>query len=112
MDYEQAPYGVYIRTDDQGRITAINSDAFLPSLEGWTKIDDGYGDAYHHAQGNYFSEALMDDRGLYRYKWANGKATHRTQAEIDGDYTEPEVQPSADERIAALEEAIARGMNL
>ena len=28
------PYGVYIRTDESGRIIEINSDAFLSSLDG------------------------------------------------------------------------------
>ncbi len=46
------PYGVYIRVDDAGRITAINSSAFLPDTDGWTRIDEGFGDKYHHAQGN------------------------------------------------------------
>ena len=112
MEFEQAPYGVYIQTDEQGRITAINADAFLPSLDGWTKIDEGYGDKYHHAQGNYLSGPLMDERGVYRYKLVNGKVVTRTQDEMDGDYVEPVLQPSPVERIAALENAIARGMGL
>ena len=106
MDYAQTPYGVYVQTDEADRITAINSDAFLSSLDGWTKIDEGYGDACHHAQGNYLHEPLMDDRGLYRYKLAEGKAIPRTQAEIDADWVEPVPQPSPDERIAALEEEL------
>lgn len=106
MEFEQAPYGVYIQTDEQRRITAINSDAFLPSLDGWTKIDEGYGDKYHHAQGNYLPGPLMDERGLYRYKLAEGKVIPRTQAEIDADWAEPVPQPSPDERIAALEEEL------
>ena len=106
MKFEMQPYGVYVQTDEAGRITAINSDAFLPSREGWVKIDEGYGDAYHHAQGNYLPGPLMDERGLYRYKLVNGKVIPRTQAEIDGDYVEPEVQPTPEDRIAALEEEL------
>ena len=55
MEFEMKPYEVYVQTDDANRIIAINSDAFLPALSGWTKIDEGYGDRYHHAQGNYGS---------------------------------------------------------
>lgn len=106
MDYEQAPYGVYVQTDEAGRITAINSDAFLSSPEGWTRIDEGYGDQYHHAQGNYLPGPLMDERGVYCYKLANGKAAPRSQAEMDADYVEPEAQPTPEERIAALEEEL------
>lgn len=37
------PYHVYVQTDEQGRITAINSSAFV--LESWgTEIDRGWGD--------------------------------------------------------------------
>lgn len=101
-----APYGVYVQTDEAGRITAINSDAFLSSLEGWTRIDEGYGDAYHHAQGNYLPGPLTNEQGVYCYKLANGKAVPRTQEEMDADYVEPEVQPTPEERIAALEEEL------
>lgn len=106
MDNAQAPYGVYVQTDEAGRITAINSDAFLSSLEGWTKIDEGYGDACHHAQGNYLPGPLMDERGIFCYRLTDGKVIPRTQAEIDADWVEPVPQPSPDERIAALEEEL------
>lgn len=58
------PYKVYVKTDDKNRITAVNSSAFLSSLEGWQEIDSGFGDKYHHAQGNYFDQPIMDDRGI------------------------------------------------
>ena len=107
MDYEQAPYGVYVQTDEAGRITAINSDAFLSSLEGWTKIDEGYGDACHHAQGNYLPGPLMDERGIFCYRLTDGKVIPRTQAERDGDYVAPGTQqPTPEDRIAALEEEL------
>lgn len=79
-------YSVYIKTDTANRITAINSDAFLPSTDGWTKIDESWGDRYHHAQGNYFPDSLYDDRGICRYKLVDGKPAPRTQEEMDGDY--------------------------
>ena len=83
------PYGVYVRTDDTGRITAINSDAFLPNLTGWAKIDEGYGDRHHHAQGNYLDGPLYDERGICRYKLADGAVAPRTQEEMDADYVPP-----------------------
>lgn len=78
-------YKVYIKTDEKERITAINSSAFLSSLDGWIEIDSGYGDKYHHAQGNYFPLPIMDDNGVYRYKLLDGKPVERTQAEMDAD---------------------------
>lgn len=97
-------YIVYAMVDDAKRITAVNSSAFLHDLAGWTKIDEGHGDRYHHAQGNYFSKPLMDDRGIWRYKLENGKAVERSQEDMDADYTEPENQLTQEERIAQLEE--------
>ena len=56
-------YIVYVCTDDVGHITAINSSAFLTDTEGWTAIDEGYSDKYHHAQGNYFPLPLFGPDG-------------------------------------------------
>ena len=96
-------YSVYVKTDENNRITAINSDAFLSSLEGWAKIDEGNGDKFHHAQGNYFDKPLYDERGIFRYKLVNGRPVERTQEEMDADYVPPEVKPTDAERISQLE---------
>ena len=76
---------VLVQTDDAGRVTAINSDAFV-SGDGWTQIDEGEGDRYRHAQNNYLTHTLADDRGVYRYKLVDGLVVQRTQAEMDADY--------------------------
>lgn len=81
------PYAVLVRTDEQNRIIEINSSAFVTDVDGWVQIDEGDGDRYHHAQGNYLPMPLMDDRGVYRYKLSDGHAVERTQSEMDGDYT-------------------------
>ena len=100
----ETPYIVYTRLDDKDRITAVNSSAFLTDTDGWTEIDSGFGDKYHHAQGNYFPKPIMDDRGIYRYKLENGNGVERTQEEMDADVVPPVHQPTDAERIAALEE--------
>lgn len=101
------PYTVYIKIDDSSRIIAINSSAFLPSTEGWTAIDHGAGDRYHHAQGNYFPKPIYEERGIPVYKYVDGKVLERTQEEIDADYHEPVPQPSETDialvELAALE---------
>ena len=116
------PYIVYARADAEGRITATNSSAFLTDAEGWAQIDSGYGDRYHHAQGNYFDKPLCDERGIFRYKayqfvdapagkiiarfFKNGEEymiLERTQEEMDADYVPPEVKPTDEERILQLE---------
>ena len=96
-------YSVYVKTDENNCITAINSDAFLSSLDGWAKIDEGNGDKFHHAQGNYFDKPLYDERGIFRYKLVNGRPVERTQEEMDADYVPPEVKPTDTERILQLE---------
>ena len=94
-------YYVYVKPDEAGRITAINSSAFLSDTDGWVKIDHGVSDKFHHAQGNYFPKPIMDERGIYRYKLVDGKAVERTQEEMDADYTPPEVAPTQLDRIEA-----------
>ena len=100
---EMRPYIVYVKVDESNRVTSINSSAFLADVTGWTEIDSGYGDKYHHAQGNYFDKPLCDERGIFRYKLVNGRPVERTQEEMDADYVPPEVKPTDAERILQLE---------
>ena len=100
---EMKPYIVYIKTDDTNRITAINSSAFLTDTTGWVQIDSGYGDRFHHAQGNYFPQPLYDERGICCYKLVDGKPMERTQVEMDADYVPPEVKPTTEQRVDTLE---------
>ena len=106
MEFEMQPYGVYVKTDETGRIITINSDAFLPDTDGWVLIDEGHGDRYHHAQGNYFDKPIMDERGILRYKLEDGKPVERTQEEMDADYTPPAPAPTAEERMTEIEMAL------
>ena len=103
MEFEMNAHIVYVKPNDSGYITAVNSSAFLPDITGWMEIDSGYGDKYQHAQGNYFPQPIMDERGIYRYKLENGKPIERTASEMDADYVVPEPKPSTDERVAQLE---------
>ena len=101
-------YKVYVKTDGTGRITAVNSDAFLPDTKDWAQIDEGEGDKFHHAQGNYLPKPLMAMQGIYQYKLVNGEVVERTQKEIDADIAKiPPPPPSAEERIKALETELA-----
>lgn len=101
--FTPTPYYVYVKVDVQGRITSINSDAFLTDLTGWLLIDEGYGDRYHHAQGNYLDGPLYDDRGICRYKLEDGQAVERTQAEQDADYTPPTPTVPIETRVEVVE---------
>lgn len=126
MDFETQPHIVYIKSDDQNRIQAVDSSAFLTDANGWIEIDSGFETKHHHAQGNYFPKPVYDERGICRYKvvpfvdWPEGKIIQeffyegeeygvfeRTQAEMDADWVEPVPQPDPTERIKALEEQLA-----
>ena len=96
-------YKVYVRADDAGRITEINSSAFLQNATGWVQVDEGMGDKYHHAQANYLDGPLLDEQGAYRYKLVGGKVLPRTQAEMDADaVAQPGQQPSEMESLMEL----------
>ena len=102
-------YKVFARADEEGRVIEINSSAFIDgeSDGGWVEIDSGYGDRYHHAQGNYFPKPIYEERGIPVYKYIDGEILERTQEEIDADYHEPVPQPSETDialvELAALE---------
>lgn len=79
MEYINEKYKVYVKTNEDGIITAVNSSAFLSDFTGWTEIDEGVGDKYHHAQGNYLDKPLTDENGIYNYMLIGGKAMERTE---------------------------------
>ena len=99
MEIEINPYIVYVKTNSNGYITAINSSAFLSDTTGWIKIDEGYGDKYHHAQGNYLDKPIINERGIYCYKLVDGVVEEHSQEEMDVDVTEE--TPSQMDRIEA-----------
>lgn len=104
----EAPYGVYIRTDDMNRVIDISSDAFLRDLNGWQKIDEGYGDKYHHAQGNYLDGTIYDMDGIPLYKWDGSQVVKRTEEEIEEERAAiPAPPPSPQEQLRADVDFIA-----
>ena len=90
---------VYIKTDAENRIIAVNSATWINDFSGWTEIDEGEGDRYNHAQGNYFSLPLTDEYGVYRYKLSDGSAVERTAEEMDADRAAIEPEPDSTEDI-------------
>ena len=75
-------YIVYVKVNESGYITAVNSSEFLTDTADWVEIDSGYGDKYHHAQGNYFPESIYTDGYAYRYKLVDRKVMECTLEEI------------------------------
>lgn len=87
---------VYVKTDSDNVITEINSDIFLHTVEGYILIDEGEGDKYAHAQGNYLEHGLMDESGRYNYKLLDGKVIELTEAEKETLF--PPVEPELSEQ--------------
>lgn len=94
---------VFALTDERDRILDINSDAFLADSTGWVQIDEGVGDKYHHAQGNYLPGPKYDERGIPRYKLVDSEVVERTPEEIEADYVPPEAGASLEDRVGAVE---------
>lgn len=88
MEFEMNPYIVYVKLNENGYITAVNSSAFLTDTTGWVEIDSGFGDKYHHAQGNYFEKPIFNMSGAYCYKLVNDKIIECTAEEIKAQETE------------------------
>lgn len=97
-------YIVYVKPNENGYITAVNSSAFLSDTTGWTEIDSGYGDKYHHAQGNYFPESIFTEGGAYRYKLVDGEVVECTAEEIakQEEALKPVPAPTTDDVLNAL----------
>ena len=105
MEFEMNPYVVYVKSNSEGYITAVNSSAFLSDVIGWTEIDSGYGDKYHHAQGNYFPESVLTAGSAYRYMLVDGSPVECTPEEITQQEAanQPEAMRSYEDRIRELE---------
>ena len=104
---ENEPTKVYIKTDSNNNVTAVNSSIFLSDLTGWIYIDEGHGDKYAHAQGHYFDKPTMTDGGIYRYKYIDNAVAEKTDEEIAGEIEQlPEPEPTENERLTALENAM------
>ena len=105
MEFEMKPYIVYVKPNSNSYITAVNSSAFLTDTAGWTEIERGYGDKYHHAQGNYFPQPIITEGGAYRYKLVDGKPVECTAEEIAAqeEALKPVPTPSLENRVEVLE---------
>lgn len=77
-------YIVYVKTDEQGRIRAVDSSYNNTDFTGWTQIDEGTEYKHSHAMSNYLGGLYTDD-GIPRYKLADGAPALRSDEEIEAD---------------------------
>lgn len=80
---EENQIKVYIKIDANNCIVDINSSIFLENIKDYIKIDEGYGDKYSHAQGNYFpiEKPLKNSKGIPNYKYENDEIVALTEEE-------------------------------
>ena len=99
-------YKVFIKTDDQGRITDINSSAFLKNTDGWVQFAEGIGDQFHHAQRNFLAAPIFDDRGIANYIYKDGQIKRRDEQDKDDEAAQRPHIPTHEERIKVIEEIV------
>lgn len=69
---EIKPISVFVKLNEKNEIIDISSNIFLNNIDGWIKVDEGYGDKFAHAQSQYFDKPL-NENGKYNYKYNNGE---------------------------------------
>lgn len=82
MEFEINPYIVYVKSNSDGYIVAVNSSLFLTDTSDWAEIDSGHGDKYGHAQGYYFPQSIVTESGAFRYKLVDGKPVECSSEKI------------------------------
>ena len=100
MDFEMKSH-VYIKVDEQGRITRCEGEYTLPSdLTDWILIEEGQPcDRLNLAQSHYFDGGLYTRDGIPRYRWDGTQAVLRDEAELEADRAALPTPPPATEEI-------------
>lgn len=91
---------VYVKLDENNVIIEINSSIFLKDTTDYIEIDEGQGDKFAHAQGNYLPKGLIDNNGHYNYKYDNG-LVELTDEEKEVLFPAPKPQPTELEKLDA-----------
>ena len=73
------PIKVYAKVNENNEIIDVGSSIFIKDLNGWIKIDEGFGDKYAHAQSQYFDKPLINEDGRYNFKYINGKVVEQVK---------------------------------
>lgn len=92
---------VYAKLDENNVIISINSSIFLKDTTDYIEIDEGMGDKFAHAQGNYLSKGLIDEQGRYNYKYVDETLVELTDEEKEVLFPKPTPQPTEQEIINA-----------
>ena len=100
---EEFKYKIYIKTDKNNCITGVESDLTLEDTSGYIQIDEGIGDKYSHAQGNYFprDKPLRDSQGRCNYKYVNNEVVELTNEEKESLFPTLVQQPTEQQILNA-----------
>ena len=103
---------VFVKLDEAANIININSEIFIEDTSDWIEIDEGEGDKYAHARGNYLPKSLRTSEGYYRYKYYNGDVVERSEEEINSDAFPDIISQKKAELSAECEKAIISGVDV
>ena len=98
---EEFKYKVYVKLDENNCIAVVESDLTLKDTSGYIQIDEGIGDKYSHAQGNYLDKGLMDSNGKYNYKYVNNEVVELTDEEKESLFPTQVQQPTEQQILNA-----------
>ena len=100
---EQNKYKVYIKIDENKCITNVESSLTLTDTSDYIQIDEGTGDKYSHAQGNYFprDKPLRDSQGRGNYKYVNNEVVELTDEEKESLFPTQVQQPTEQQILNA-----------
>lgn len=95
---------VYVEVNENNEITQVASSAFLTDTTDWILVDEGTGDKYAHAQGNYLDKRLHDEKGRYNYRLIDGAVVEIPEDEKP--VIETVEQTSTEARLRTIEETV------
>lgn len=83
----EATYNVYVQVNEDNYVTAVDSDAFIPDLSWWLKVDTGTGELYKYARVLYCPKGIQTEGG-WNYKLVDGVVVYAPQQEQPEDHNE------------------------
>lgn len=101
---------IYIRTDAAGHVLAVDSPAYNYIIEAkpedWVLIGAGEYGSYEALSEGLTPEGIVDVEGLYNYILQDGSIKPNPNKEAERPTPAPS-QPTIEDRVADMEEALA-----
>ncbi|MBO5568401.1 MAG: hypothetical protein J6A79_05650 [Clostridia bacterium] len=103
---------IFVRTDAENRILEIRNEktleqaSFYVGGNPWKKLDEGCGWRYSEPE-SYLDSGLINDQGIPLYRVSGRRVVRRTDEEIAADAKAAGLDITQEQRIEALEEALA-----